>query len=209
MKLYTMPQAPNPRKVHAVIEHLGIKDIEMHLVNLAKGEQRSPEYLAINPMARVPTLVDGDLVLWESNAICQYLCDLHGDSTLYPRDPKVRADIHRWMFWQVSDWSPATAPIAYERFVKKVFFQAEPDEERVAAAEKVFHEKATILDNHLATRTFLVGNHFTLADIAIASLMTFAVPARYPMEPYSHFRAYMARVDEVPAWRDTAPKMGF
>jgi len=207
MKLYTMPAAPNPRKVHAVIEHLGLKDIEIQIVNIAKGEQRSPEYLALNPMGRVPTLVDGDLVLWESNAICQYLCDCHGDTALYPRDLKVRADITRWMFWQISDWAPATAPIAYERVVKKLFFQAEPDQARVEATEKLFHEKAAILDAHLATRTFLVGNQFTLADITIGALLAFAVPAQLPIEPYANLRAYHARLDEVPAWRNTAPRI--
>src|SRR4051812_8751518 len=103
MKLYTFPIAPNARKVHAVIEHLGLKDIEIHLVDLTKGGQQSPEYLALNPMGRVPTLVDGDLVLWESNAVCEYLCDLQGDTSLFPRDARVRADISRWLYWQASD----------------------------------------------------------------------------------------------------------
>ncbi len=208
MKLYTFPNAPNPRKVHAVIEHLGIKDIEFHIVDLGKGAHHSPEYHAVNPMERVPALVDGDFVLWESNAICQYICDLQGDTTLYPHNPRVRADINRWLFWQGTDWSPATAPMAYENFVKKVFFKAEPDLARVAAAEKAFHVVAGILDKHLEGRRFLVSDNFTLADIAIAALMTFAVPGKYPMEPYANLRRYNAELDEIPAWKNTAPKPG-
>jgi glutathione S-transferase len=208
MKLYTFPAAPNPRKVHAVIEHLGITGIEIHLVDLGKGEQRSPEYLAVNPMGRVPTLVDGDLVLWESNAICEYLCDLQGDTSLFPRDAKVRADISRWLFWQASDWLSATGPIAFENFVKKFFFNAEPDAARVEAAQKAFHNCAGMLNKHLEGRQFIVGNQFTLADIAVASLLTFAGPARFPMENYGNITAFNARLDEIPAWKNTAPKFG-
>lgn len=208
MKFYTFPGAPNPRKVHVVIEHLGIKDIETQIVNLGQGEQRSPEYLAINPMGRVPTLVDGDLVLWESNAICTYLCDLQGDTSLYPRDARVRADISRWLFWQASDWAPAVAPMAYERVVKKLFFKVEPDMARIAAAEKLFHVAAGVLDKHLETRRYLVAEQFTLADIAIASLLAFAGPGQFPMEPYNHLRSFYARLDEIPAWKNTSPKFG-
>lgn len=208
MKLYTFPNAPNPRKVHAVIEHLGIKDIEIQIVNIAKGEQHAPEYRALNPMTRLPTLVDGDFVLWESNAICEYLCDLQGDTSLYPRNPRVRADISRWMFWQTSDWAPATAPMAYERLVKKIVFNAEPDMARVEATERLFHVAAGILDKHLEGRRFLVGDRFTLADIAIASLLTFAGPGKYPMEPYANLRAYNEGLNDVPAWKNTAPKLG-
>lgn len=208
MKLYTFPAAPNPRKVHAVIEHLGIKNIDIHIINLPQGEQHSPEFLAINPMGRLPALVDGDFVLWESNAICEYLCDLQGDTSLYPRDLRLRADISRWLFWQASDWMSATGPMAYERFVKKMFFKTEPDKDRVERAEKLFHTTAAVLDKHLATRSFLVNNQFTLADIAIASLTTFAGPAEFPMEPYAHLRAYLARLDEIPAWKNTAPRFG-
>lgn len=208
MKLYTFPSAPNPRKVHAVIDHLGITGIEIQMVNLGKGEHHSPEYRALNPMTRLPTLVDGDFVLWESNAICEYLCDLQGDTSLFPRDARVRADISRWLFWQASDWSSATAGMAYENFVKKVFFQAEPDMARVEATEKLFHVAAAILDKHLEGRHFIVGNQLTLADIAIASLLTFAVPGKFPMEPYKNLRAFCAHMDEVPAWKNTAPKFG-
>jgi glutathione S-transferase len=98
--------------------------------------------------------------------------------------------------------------MAYERFVKKMFFKTEPDKDRVERAEKLFHTTAAVLDKHLATRSFLVNNQFTLADIAIASLTTFAGPAEFPMEPYAHLRAYLARLDEIPAWKNTAPRFG-
>jgi glutathione S-transferase len=78
MKLYTFPPSPNARKVAAVIAHLHLTDIEHSLIRLQKGEHRHPDYLAINPMGKVPALRDGDLLLWESNAIAQYLAERAG-----------------------------------------------------------------------------------------------------------------------------------
>ena len=72
MKLYEFPPSPNARKAAAVVAHLKLKDVEPVLVRLHKGEQRSPDYLAINPMGKVPALRDGDLLLWESNADCHF-----------------------------------------------------------------------------------------------------------------------------------------
>src|SRR5215510_2916338 len=72
MKLYGFPPSPNTWKVRAVAPHIGIP-LELALVDLSKGQQRTPEYLALNPTGRTPTLVDGDLVLWESTAIMHYL----------------------------------------------------------------------------------------------------------------------------------------
>ena len=95
MKLYTNLFSPNARKVHAVAHALGI-DLETHTVDLRAGEQRTPEYLALNPNGKVPTLVDGDTVLWESNAIMCYLAG-KGDTDLWPKSAK-RYDILRWMF---------------------------------------------------------------------------------------------------------------
>jgi glutathione S-transferase len=93
MKLYTFPPSPNARKVAAVIAHLCTPEVENALVRLHKGEHRHPDYLAINPMGKVPALRDGDLLLWESNAICQYLADRAGDTPFFPDDPKIRANL--------------------------------------------------------------------------------------------------------------------
>ena len=85
MKLHTAPGSPSGRKVQAVILHLKL-DVQVQNHDFAKGELRAPEYLALNPNGSVPTLVDGDFVLWESNAIMQYLADKAGDQLLFPRD---------------------------------------------------------------------------------------------------------------------------
>ena len=103
MKLYGFPPSPNTWKVRAVAAHLSIP-LELELVDLSKGGSHAPEYLAINPSGRTPTLVDGDFKLWESTAIMQYLASQKANS-LWPNDPRVRADIMRWQSWNLAHWS--------------------------------------------------------------------------------------------------------
>ncbi len=92
MKLYYVIGSPNCRKVHAVLNHLGIT-AKFEYLDFFAGETKKPEYLALNPNGMVPTLCDGDFVLWESNAIMQYLATKAPANTLYPKDDAKRADI--------------------------------------------------------------------------------------------------------------------
>ena len=206
MKLYTFPGAPNGRKVNAVIQHLEIKGIETEVVNLAEGAQRKPEYMAINPMGRIPTLIDGDLILWESNAICEYLCDLQGETSFFPRDRRVRADISRWLYWQAGDLAPAALALSFENFLKKMFFGGEPDPVKVKEGEAKFRAVASVLDRHLEGRRFMVGDNVTLADFAMAALFAVAGPGRFPLAEYQNIQAWNRGLHEIPAWKNTAPQ---
>ncbi|NEQ54414.1 MAG: glutathione S-transferase family protein [Leptolyngbya sp. SIO3F4] len=118
MKLYYFPPSPNSRKVQAVAIHLGLS-VELELVDLQQGQQRTDEFLALNPTGRIPVLQDGDLVLWESTAIMQYLAS-QVPTPLWPDDAQQRADIMRWQSWQLSHWSRGCQPIQFERFVALV-----------------------------------------------------------------------------------------
>lgn len=100
MKLYGVPGSPNTWKVRAVAAHLGI-DLPVETVDLGKGEQHAPAYLALNPTGRAPTSVDGDFVLWESTAIVQYLAS-RTPNALWPADPRAQADIMHWNSWTCS-----------------------------------------------------------------------------------------------------------
>jgi glutathione S-transferase len=207
MKLYTFPPSPNGRKVDAVVRQLGIgSELETELINLGEGAHRRPEYLAVNPMGKVPALTDGDLVLWESNAISMYLCERAGDSTFYPKDPKKRADIARWMFWESSTWAPATGMITFENFVKKFFGGGEPDAAKVKEGEEKFHSAARVLEARLTGRRFIQGDDVTLADFALGAMLTYAGPARIPVGDYENVQAWWGRLNEIPAWRDSAAR---
>src|SRR5262249_40778300 len=117
VKLYGFPPSPNTWKVRAVAAHIGLP-LELELVDLAKGQQHTPAFRALNPTGRTPVLVDGDFILWESNAIIQYLAD-RKPTPLWPNDARIRADIVRWQCWQLMHWSKeACQPLIFERMVK-------------------------------------------------------------------------------------------
>jgi glutathione S-transferase len=175
MKLYTNLFSPNARKVHAVANELGI-ELETQTVDLRGGEQRTPEYLTLNPNGKVPTLVDGDTVLWESNAIMCYLAG-KGDTDLWPKTAK-RYDILRWMFWESNHLSNALNRLFFQKF----FSGDNPDQALIELATKDFRKYATVLDTHLANNTYVTGDTLTLADFTVGVGFGYAVPLELPLE---------------------------
>ena len=203
MKLYGFPPSPNTWKVRAVAAHLGIP-LEMQLVDLTKP--RAQEYLALSPTGRTPTLVDGDFRLTESNAILQYIASQKPNS-LWPNDPRTRADIMRWQCWQLAHWGKeACEPLIVNRLVKKLLNLGPPDEAEVAKGTAAFHKEAKLLDAQLAKGPYLVGKELTLADFAVAAPLFYIQQGGLPVEPYAKLRDWFGRVSALPAWRDTAPQ---
>ena len=205
--LYTTPLSANGRKVLAVSHHLGLAP-EVRLINVYQGEGRTPEYLAINPWGKIPTLVDGDFKLWESNAILQYLSEAHGDFKLWSRDPKQRADISRWLFWESSHWQPAftfvpgLATLVGQRLGIPQAAASAPVE--VHWADERFQPLVKFLDMHLGGREFLVGDELTLADFCVAGMMMYVRPAGFPFDAFPHLGAWYERIERLDAWRATA-----
>jgi glutathione S-transferase len=204
MKLYEFPLSPNSRRVVAVLHHLDL-DCEREVVDLSKGAQMQPDFVSLNPNHMIPTLVDGDFVLWESNAIMQYLCSKVPNNTLYPVDPRVQADINRWQFWQASHFGSACGIMIFEKVVKKFFMQAEADLQEVAKGEERFHRFAQVLEQHLKGRDWLVGNGVTLADFSVGSFLALAELAQYPMSPYTEIPRWYGNIQQLPAWLSSAP----
>jgi glutathione S-transferase len=130
------------------------------------GRNGDPEYLAMNPNGRVPTLVDGDFVLWESNSIMRYLVLAFGQgSPLYPAAPKLRAGVDRWLDWSLSTLQPVDRPVFWALVRTPIEQRDMPAIQKAADTEAV---QWRIVDAHLATRSFLEGE-FSLADIAIGA----------------------------------------
>jgi glutathione S-transferase len=204
MKLYGLPAAPNTWKVRAVAAHLGLPIEDVH-VDLGRGEQRSADYLALNPTGRTPTLLDGDFVLWESTAIMHYLAS-RTPNTLWPDDARARADIMRWQSWDLQHWGPtACQPLLFERFVKAIFNMGPPDAAVVEPAIEAFHREATVLERHLSSHRFLVGEDITLAEFSVVASLVYASQAELPLSAYPHVTEWSGRVLGLAAWRDTAP----
>ncbi len=206
MKLYYHPASPFVRKVLIVASLLGIQ-LETQRVDLFAGEGQSPEFLRLNPLGKVPTLVDGDFSLWESNAIVQYLAALAPDSALLPGDARSRADILRWQFWETANWAPTCAVYVFENVLKPMLGRGEADAEELKKAEEKFHRFAKALDGHLAVHTWLVGDTMTLADLSVAPILMYAEPGKYPMEAYPHIAAWFGKIQQLPAWVATEPSV--
>jgi glutathione S-transferase len=206
MQLYGFPPSPNTWKVRAVGAHLGLP-LPLELVDLTKGAQRAPDYLALNPTGRTPTLVDGDFKLWESNAIVQYLAE-KAENTLWPADTRARANISRWQCWQLAHWgAEACGPLTFQRMVKKLLNAGPPDDAVVAKATEAFNRNAAMIDAVLSKQPYLTGEHVTLADFAVAAAMIYNKEAEMPIAPYAHLRNWFERVMALPCWRQTAPRL--
>ena len=134
---------------------------------MAFGRNSEPEYLAMNPNGRVPTLVEGDFVLWESNSIMRYLARVHGKaSSLYPEAPKTRAGVDRWLDWTLSTLQPVDRPVFWALVRTPVEKRDMVAIQKDADAEAV---QWRIVDAQLATRRFIEGDDFTIADIALGA----------------------------------------
>ena len=203
IELYVFPPSPRAFKVMAVANHLGL-DWTLRLIDLPKGEQKAPQYAALNPNMRMPTLRDGDYVLWESNAICQYLASKTPESGLLPRDERARLDVTRWQFWDLAHWDPACAVFAFEYVAKPfVLRTGEPDMAAIAKGTEAFHRAAKVLDGQLAGKRFVTGDTLTVADFSLGAPMKFAEMAHYPIEPYGEIRRWYATLSALPAWQKT------
>jgi glutathione S-transferase len=205
LKLYALPQSPNTMKVVALIHYLELP-VEIISVDMQSGFNRGAEYLALNPNGLMPTLVEGDFSLWESNAILVYLASKGAGQTLLPSEPKANADVLRWIFWNSSHFGPAIRPWVYERLFKPRMQQT-PDEGKVTEAEPQFHVVSKILESQLSRQSFVVGETLTLADFALTASLVYAHPAGMPLEGYPKIKAWLATVLALPAWQKAIPQM--
>jgi glutathione S-transferase len=208
MKLYADPITVNCRKVVAGLDLIGA-EYELVHVDYFKSEQRSPEYMALNPNASLPTLVDDEFVLWESNAILQYAADKLGNSTVYPTDLRVRADIDRWLLWEAAHWFPSCYVYLVEHCVKPLL-QAEPDAATIAAQDENFHKLAGILDARLARSQWIAGPNPTIADIALAAPPHLHPYQKLPLGPHANLRRWLIdQVEKLPCWDRSFVGEGF
>jgi glutathione S-transferase len=204
MKLYMNLISPNVRRVRLTAAVLGIELEEIKL-DLARGEQRRPEYLALNPNGTVPTLVDGDFVLTESRAIMQYLASKKPESGLLPHDDKARAEVTRWQFWDSSHFSPQLGTVFFEKVVKPMIGMGAPDPRRIDDALVNFRRFGAVLNQQLDGKPYLVGATLTIADLTVASSLMYAKQTEAPLSELPNVEAWFTRISDLDAWRATAP----
>jgi glutathione S-transferase len=204
MQLHTFVGSPSGRKVEAVINQLRLP-VAIHYHDVFTGELKRPDYLALNPNAMVPTLVDGSFVLWESDAIMQYLADRTDNVSLFPRDLRRRAEVVRWQFWASTHFNRAFGTLAFEAVAKPTLNIGTTNEAAVAMAQADLARFAPVLDAHLQGREYLVGDAMTIADYAMIRSEAYQAKVPFDWTPYPNLNAYFERMRRVEAWARTAP----
>jgi glutathione S-transferase len=204
LTLYTTPLSANGRKVLALTLHLGL-EADLHEVNVYRGEGQAPEFLALQPTGKIPLLVEGDFRLSESNAILQYLAEACGDFELFSRDPKERAMISSWMFWESAHWQPTLSTV----LASLVGHRLLPDMVPAPVSEPDWGHGALApllsrLDRHLEESRCLVGGRITIADFSVAGMTTYFRAAGFPFSEFAALSDWYARIEALAAWQDTA-----
>lgn len=186
MKLYEFAFTRSIR-ARWTLQELGV-DFEGVTVNLRAGEHRSPQYLAINPAAKLPTLVDGDLVLTESAAIVLYLAEKY--RKFLPTDTRGRAEVNRWLLFTVTELEQPLWRIAKN-------MNLYPEAQRLAAdiplAGQDFRAMADVAEKHMQGRKFVVGDDVTVADFVLAYTLDWANEVKL-LDRCPQLVAYMERM---------------
>ncbi|NUP13722.1 MAG: glutathione S-transferase family protein [Polyangiaceae bacterium] len=203
MRLYIHPMSANARRATMAALQLGTP-IELVTVDLAKGAQRQPEFLKMNPSGKVPVLDDDGFYLTESHAIMQYLAEKTPKQTVYPTETRARADVNRWLFWNAHHFMPAVSILNWENLVKPFLGLGAADPVEVKRGEKLVSDCAKVLDEHLAGKQWVSQDRLTLADLAISTDLMVADQAKLPIAEYKNVHAWLGRVKELDVWKRTS-----
>ncbi|XP_021693938.1 glutathione S-transferase 1 [Aedes aegypti] len=193
MDFYYLPGSAPCRAVQMTAATVGV-ELNPKLVNLMNGDQLKPEFLKLNPQHCLPTLVDGDFVLWESRAIAIYLVEQYGDSDqLYPKQPRQRAVVNQRLFYD--------ATVLYPRFAEAFYPEMKLPGE--SGREKL-DQAVEMLDKFLEGKQFVAGGDgLTVADISILATMTTFDVAGYDLGKYRNVGEWYKRVSAVtPGWKE-------
>lgn len=201
MKLYYFPLSPKCQKVIALAREVGTP-LELVYVDLVQGAAKRPEILSLNPNGRVPILVDGAFVLWESNAILQYIAAKAGRTDLLPNEPSAHADVVRWLAWLDAQLGPAIGRVAFERVVKPLSGRGLPDEERAREGELQAATYLSVLNEALHGREYLSGR-LSIAEFSLAPELTIAADCAIEIAKYENVARWLSHVSARPSLRST------
>jgi glutathione S-transferase len=202
MQLYLFPPSARVLGIVALKNHLAL-DCEVRSIDLGRGDQLTPEYLALNPNKKMPTLEDDGFVLWESNAILFYMAAKHPESGLWPSDLKCQADVLRWLAWKSAHWdAESVGMVSYEKSSKAVLGLGAPNPAFIARGEQNFARFAAVLDNALKGKTWLIGEQLTIADFSIGALVPSAERMQLPVREFPEIVRWYKGLAALPAWRN-------
>jgi glutathione S-transferase len=188
MLLYDFPPSGNCHKIRIMLSLLGVS-YEKRRVNLLKGEQRSADFLKLNPRNKVPVLDDDGIIVADSAAILVYLARKYGRDDLYPDEALGMAEIQKWLAFAANEIFNG---LALSRAM--VIFKRDADQAALNAAAR---SALDVLDAHLAINDWLALGRLTIADIACYPYTAAIEEGDIPLEPYKNVRAWLSRCEAV------------
>ncbi|MFO1340028.1 MAG: glutathione S-transferase [Burkholderiaceae bacterium] len=191
IRLYRYALSGHAHRVQLMLSLLGLP-CELVDVDLAAGEQKTPEFLARNPFGQVPVIEDGEITLADSNAILVYLATAHDPSRRWlPAEPATQARVQRWLSVAAGALAagPASARVAH-------LFNRPMSPQAPAIARQLFDR----MEQHLANRAWLAAEHPTIADVALYSYTAHAPEGGISLEPWPNLRAWLQRVEALPGF---------
>jgi len=178
-------------------KELGL-DYDHVKVDFATGETRTPAHLALNPNGHIPVIDEDGFVLWESMAINLYLAKKHSLGRLYPTRPEDEARAWQWSFWGMTE---VERPVLTALFNRAILPEDKRDAAAADSAERVLAQPLKVLDGVLGRGTNLLGDNFTVADLNVASILSWARPANVNVAPFPKVAEWLKNCAERPAAR--------
>ena len=196
LKIYGVPRSRAFRALWLAKE-LGL-DYENVMVDFASGETRREPYLSINPNGHVPAIDDDGFVLWESMAINLYLAKKYGLGALYPTALHDEARCWQWSLWAITEIERHVLDAMFNRAILP---EAERDTAAADQAEKELQHPLGVLDNAVSKSAYLIADEFTVADLNVAAVLSWARPARIDFAPFPKAADWLSRCALRPAAR--------
>ncbi len=198
LKLWGRVNSINVQKVLWALEELKVP-YERTDAGMAFGVVNEPFYKKMNPNSRVPTIEDDGFVLWESMAINLYLAKKHSRGSLYPILFEDEARTWQWSFWGMTE---IERPVLTAMFNRAILPEGKRDAALADDAERQLGRPLMVLDAAVAAQPYLLGEHFTVADLNVASILSWARPARIDLSHVPKMADWFKRCSERPAARD-------
>jgi len=192
-------------KVRLTASFLGL-DYKWQIVNLREGEQKQEWFLKINPAGKIPAIDDDGFYLFESNAICKYLCDKH-NSHLYPKDVKKRAIVEQWIDYISLHIGSNFIPVVYNRiFAGRI---GKPvNEKAIVDGLELLKQYLPVIERQLSSHKHVVGQEMSLADIILFALLEPAEMAKIDLSSYPKLAAWRAQLKGQSFYTDCYKEYG-
>ncbi len=195
LTIYGSDLSSPANKVRFTANYLGL-DYKYHVMNLREGEHKQEWFLKINPVGKIPAMQDDDFCLFESGAICKYLCEKTG-SSLLPKDLKQRAIVEQWNDFVVLHIMTNVSRLVFNRvFAKRMNFPV--SEESIADGNKFLDQNLPIIEQQLSRSTYLTGAGLSLADISLLSALDPAEVASIHLDKYPRIVAWRQGLKQQP-----------